>query len=380
MPGTRPPGTGMSCGRRGMEESLSYPHAVALEDVVAVERRGVQGVGRRLVLDGAGERRGAGTQTLGYLRAGRGGRQRGSAGTKQGHGGVSADRQTDRADNAGESGFCTRSSFCPHARPCSRNGTFLPTQLFLTLSVGLRPPALLPGPLPSPKRAPKIVALEGFTLMLQGPALVLAEGVTCAPSGQPNSAQVTPESSEPPLLPAVRANRPVPSVQTPLPWGESLSASSRGADKTRGGQGRAGLSPERCGVLLARRREALGGSVGHLGAPKAMSPRGLELRAGFSGVDPLAQVPAGCFGRATLPGTAAWEPGGCSGVVACTWVCWAAGSGGGRNVWWVEDQGGPTSAAPIGGSRRGDEPACAACTGAALSSPSEVAPGRTAAP
>lgn len=62
---------------------LSYPHAVALEDVVAVERRGVQGAGRRLVLDGAGERGRAGTQTLGHLRA-RGGAAR--HGTKPGGG------------------------------------------------------------------------------------------------------------------------------------------------------------------------------------------------------------------------------------------------------------------------------------------------------
>lgn len=79
--------------------------------------------------------------------------------------------RTDGADKAGESGFCTRSSLCPHAHPSSRNGTFLPARLFLTLNVGLRPPVLLPGPLSSPKRASKIVALEGFTLELQGPAL-----------------------------------------------------------------------------------------------------------------------------------------------------------------------------------------------------------------
>lgn len=44
--------------RRGPRDALgsfSYPHAVALEDVVAVERRGVQGAGWRLVLGGAGE-------------------------------------------------------------------------------------------------------------------------------------------------------------------------------------------------------------------------------------------------------------------------------------------------------------------------------------
>lgn len=144
------------------------------------------------------------------------------------------------------------------------------------------------------------------------------------PWGQPKSAQVTAESSKPPLLPAVHANRMVLSLQTALPRGKNLSASSKGWIKH--GAGRAGLSSERRGVLLARWREAPGGAGG---APKATSPRGLELQAGFSRVDPSAQVPVGCSGRATLPGTAAWEPGGCSGAVACTGVCWAAGSGGG---------------------------------------------------
>lgn len=44
--------------RGGPHDALgffSYPHAVALEDVVAVERRGVQGAGWRLVLSRAGE-------------------------------------------------------------------------------------------------------------------------------------------------------------------------------------------------------------------------------------------------------------------------------------------------------------------------------------
>lgn len=80
---------------------LSYPHAVALEDVVAVERRGVQGAGRRLVLDGAGERGRAGTQTLGHLRA-RGGAARNEAGGRL----VRTDGQTDR-QRAWESGFHT---------------------------------------------------------------------------------------------------------------------------------------------------------------------------------------------------------------------------------------------------------------------------------
>jgi len=143
-----------------MEESLSYPHAVALEDVVAVERWGVQGVGRRLVLDGAGERRRAGTQTLGHLRVGGGGQAGSGAARAQnkatGRGGlVRTDGRTDGADDVGESGFCTRSSLCPHARPCGWIGTFLPAPLFLALSIGFRPRVLLSGPLPSPRRAPK---------------------------------------------------------------------------------------------------------------------------------------------------------------------------------------------------------------------------------
>lgn len=40
-------------------------------------------------------------------------------------------------------------------------------------------------------------------------------------------------------------------------------------------------------------------------------------------------------------------------MVVCTWVCWAVG----RNTWWVQDRGDPTSAAPISGSRWGDEAA-----------------------
>lgn len=95
---------------RGFWGPLSYPHAVALEDVVAVERRGVQGAGRRLVLDGAGERGRAGTQTLGHLRA-RGGAARNEAGGRL----VRTDGQTDR-HRAWESGFHTlqRSSDGPN--------------------------------------------------------------------------------------------------------------------------------------------------------------------------------------------------------------------------------------------------------------------------
>lgn len=42
----------------------SYPHAVALEDIVPVERWGVQRVNWRWILHRAGKRRRAGTQTL----------------------------------------------------------------------------------------------------------------------------------------------------------------------------------------------------------------------------------------------------------------------------------------------------------------------------
>lgn len=45
-------------------QSPSYPHAVALEDIVPVERWGVQRVNRRWVLHRAGKCRRAGTQTL----------------------------------------------------------------------------------------------------------------------------------------------------------------------------------------------------------------------------------------------------------------------------------------------------------------------------
>lgn len=47
-----------------MQSQSSYPHAVALEDIVPVERWGVQRVNRRWVLHRAGKRRRAGTQTL----------------------------------------------------------------------------------------------------------------------------------------------------------------------------------------------------------------------------------------------------------------------------------------------------------------------------
>lgn len=138
-------------------------------------------------------------------------------------------------------------------------------------------------------------------------------------------------------------------VQPALPWGKHVSASPEGWTTRR----RAGLSPEQHRVLLARHQEALGGGVGHPGAPKIMSPQGLELQAWLSGTDPIAQIPMTCSRCPASPGTAAWEPGGCSGVVVCAWVCWAVG----RNTRWVQDRGGPMSAASMGGSRWGDEAA-----------------------
>lgn len=117
VPRVSPCGAGTSSGCCRIWASPSYPHAVALEDVVAVERWGVQGGGRRLVLDGAGEGGRAGTQTLGDLRGGSGAARAQNKAT-----GVSADRQTNRADNAGNSGFCARSLW---SHLCSRFGTFL---------------------------------------------------------------------------------------------------------------------------------------------------------------------------------------------------------------------------------------------------------------
>lgn len=93
---------------------------------------------------------------------------------------------------------------------------------------------------------------------------------------------------------------------------------------------------------------------------KPRAPEGSSSGQGFPSSSPFLISLRERSGPATLPGTAAWEPGGCSGVVACIWVCWAAGDGGGRTIWWVQDRGGPASAAPISGSRWGGGHACAA--------------------
>lgn len=62
-PGHLPPAaSSVQAGAQHAESS--YPHAVALEDIVPVERWGVQRVNRRWILHRAGERRRAGTQTL----------------------------------------------------------------------------------------------------------------------------------------------------------------------------------------------------------------------------------------------------------------------------------------------------------------------------
>lgn len=61
-----PPATSLLLAR-AQHAGTAYPHAVALEDIMSVQRRGVQRVYRRWVLHRAGERGRAGTQTLGDL-------------------------------------------------------------------------------------------------------------------------------------------------------------------------------------------------------------------------------------------------------------------------------------------------------------------------
>lgn len=63
VPGYLPPAA-FSVRARTQHAQPSYPHAVALEDIVSVERWGMQRVNGRWILHRAGERRGAGTQTL----------------------------------------------------------------------------------------------------------------------------------------------------------------------------------------------------------------------------------------------------------------------------------------------------------------------------
>lgn len=61
----RPPPSSNLRGKADTQHAeSSYPHAVALEDIVPVERWGVQRVNWRWILHRAGKRRRAGTQTL----------------------------------------------------------------------------------------------------------------------------------------------------------------------------------------------------------------------------------------------------------------------------------------------------------------------------
>lgn len=206
---------------------------------------------------------GGGGQGGGGQAAGRHGHK-----TKPWGGAVSADRRTDGRTEQTTRGRAAFAPRCPHAHSRSRIRIFLPAQLFLALSAGLRPPALLLEPLPSPRRAPKIVALEGFTLMLQGPAPVPAEGLTSAP-GQPHSAQVLPESSKPPLQTSAPPSR---APKLPFPAANaSLPAPRDGKNTGRAGQGMA-EPPSGAVSCWQGSWRPLSGGVGHLGAPKATSP------------------------------------------------------------------------------------------------------------